>query len=107
MWCAGLGALTTWSNSDAAIATVIGISAVAGLLVGRWWLPIGALGVLTGLGLVLVLAGYRDTETELSPAALAIILYLYSVVLAVIPAAIGVGARRICLSLREVPDAIR
>ena len=107
LWCAGLGALITWSDSDAAIAPMIGISVLAGLLVGRWLLATGALAFLTIGAVLLMVTGYTGDSTCLSPGALAVFLYLYSVVLVVIPAALGVGAQRLCASWRGVPDAIR
>ena len=94
LWCGGLGALTTWSNTDAAIVAMVGISVLAGALVGRWWLPLGALGLLTGVALLFVIAGVEDDGSELSPTWLAVVLYAYSLPLAVIPAAVGVGIRR-------------
>jgi hypothetical protein len=37
-WAGGLIALTTWSNTDGAIAVAVASTIFVGAVVGRWWL---------------------------------------------------------------------
>jgi hypothetical protein len=50
-WIVGLGLLTRWSDTNAALVTAVAASLVTGLLVGRWWV----VAVVGGVAAVMIL----------------------------------------------------
>lgn len=97
LWAAGMVLLTTWSNTDGAVAAAAVGTLLAGAVVGRWWVLVVPLipGTLLITG-SLAAAHQRDADgsTGLQWAA-----YVAAVTtLIVLLLAIGVGAQRLVSS---------
>jgi hypothetical protein len=81
--------------SDGPVAAMVLLVALGGLIAGRWWAPLVALGIVVALGgAVGVAVAIEGDESEMPAFAAFAILSLYGVLVAAI-VAVGVLVRRI------------